>query len=216
MPSGKPKTMAVDLTGKFLSASREVRIVTNLCLYWDEIYLIETSGAPPNRMTAVPMETADLHFRGFSKAKIDPQRKQPEMFDYQKVSFTSMWNPTPGNYTRYGGVATLLADPDDKMSIMGSGDEIAMRFAAGGLARRCPRDGSATFCCWWTGGPRTRTPIRRFRNPCCRCPSTAMSSYPYPNSEAYPHDAAHAQYVREFLTRPALRLIRPLVGPNGT
>ena len=37
IPSGKPKTMAVDLTGKFLSASREVRIVTNLCVYWDEI-----------------------------------------------------------------------------------------------------------------------------------------------------------------------------------
>ena len=40
IPSGKPKTIAVDLTGKFLSASREVRIVTNLCVYWDEIFLV--------------------------------------------------------------------------------------------------------------------------------------------------------------------------------
>ena len=30
IPAGKPKTIAVDLTGKFLSASREIRIVTNL------------------------------------------------------------------------------------------------------------------------------------------------------------------------------------------
>ena len=81
-----------------------MRIVTNLCLYWDEIYLLESDAAPPNRMTAVPMESADLHFRGFSQATIDPQRKQPERFDYQTVSFTSMWNPTPGNYTRYGDV----------------------------------------------------------------------------------------------------------------
>ena len=51
MPSGKPKTMAVDLTGKFLSASREVRIVTNLCVYWDEIYLLESSAPPVTRLT---------------------------------------------------------------------------------------------------------------------------------------------------------------------
>ncbi len=41
IPAGKPKTISVDLTGKFLSASREVRIVTNLCVYWDEIFLSE-------------------------------------------------------------------------------------------------------------------------------------------------------------------------------
>ncbi len=40
IPSGKPKTMSVDLTGKFLSASREVRIVTNICVYWDEVFSI--------------------------------------------------------------------------------------------------------------------------------------------------------------------------------
>jgi tetratricopeptide (TPR) repeat protein len=39
IPAGKPKTIVVDLTGKFLSKSREIRIVTNLCVYWDEIFL---------------------------------------------------------------------------------------------------------------------------------------------------------------------------------
>ena len=43
IPAGKPKTIVVDLTGKFLSASREVRIVTNLCVYWDEIFLAENA-----------------------------------------------------------------------------------------------------------------------------------------------------------------------------
>src|ERR1022692_3294416 len=109
IPAGKPKTMAVDLTGKFLSASREVRIVTNLCLYWDEIFLVENSVPPQTRLTPVETIAADLHFRGFSKANIHPQRKQPEGFDYARVSATSMWNPTPGNYTRYGAVEKLLA-----------------------------------------------------------------------------------------------------------
>src|SRR5262249_27963992 len=33
MPAGKPKTIAVDL--RFPSTSRKLRIVTNLCVYWD-------------------------------------------------------------------------------------------------------------------------------------------------------------------------------------
>jgi hypothetical protein len=96
IPAGKPKTIAVDLTGKFLTASREVRIVTNLCVYWDEIYLVDNNAVPPNRMTTVPYLAADLHFRGFSKPTIHPLRTQPESFDYQTVSPTSNWNPTPG------------------------------------------------------------------------------------------------------------------------
>ena len=53
MPSGKTKTIAVDLTGKWLSSSRAVRIVTNLCVYWDEIFLSEGNAAPEARLTDV-------------------------------------------------------------------------------------------------------------------------------------------------------------------
>ena len=51
MPAGKPKTIAVDLTGKWASSSREIRIATNLCLFWDEVFLLEGSGAPETRLT---------------------------------------------------------------------------------------------------------------------------------------------------------------------
>jgi hypothetical protein len=53
IPAGKPKTIAVDLTGKFLSDSREIRIVTNLCVYWDEIFLGEDPSAPAVRTTPI-------------------------------------------------------------------------------------------------------------------------------------------------------------------
>src|SRR5262249_1798770 len=100
IPAGKAKTISVDLIGKFLSASREVRIVTNLCVYWDEVFLIENSAAPQATLTAMDADTAELRFRGFSQATIHPERKQPESFDYTRVAPASMWNPTPGLYTR--------------------------------------------------------------------------------------------------------------------
>jgi len=211
IPSGKPKSMAVDLAGKFLSGSRKVRIVTNLCVYWDEIFLAENNAAPGVKMTAVPIASADLHFRGFSKATIHPERKQPEMFDYQTVSLTSMWNPTPGKYTRYGAVETLLAEPDDRMAVMGSGDEIQIRFNGAALPP-VPSGWKRDFLLLVDGWAKDADANTAFSQSVLPLPFHGMSRYPYPVSESFPADAVHADYVREYLTRPALRLIRPLSG----
>jgi len=212
MPSGKPKPMAVDLAGKFLSASRQVRIVTNLCVYWDEVFLLENNAAPPVRMTALPIGSAELHFRGFSKATIHPERKQPEMFDYQTVSLTSMWNPTPGKYTRYGPVEKLLAEIDDRMVVMGSGDEIRLRFNGAGLPP-VPSGWKRDFLFLVDGWAKDADANTAFSQSVLPLPFHGMSRYPYPVSESFPGDGAHVDYVREYLTRPALRLIRPLTGP---
>jgi hypothetical protein len=209
MPSGKPKVMAVDLTGKFLSTSREVRIVTNLCVYWDEIFLVEDDAPPSVRLTTVPMLAANLHFRGFSKATIHPERKQPEKFDYQTASSTSMWNPTPGNYTRYGSVDTLLAEPDDRMVIMGSGDEVRMRFGAAGLPP-LPSGWTRDFLLLVDGWAKDADANTAFSQTVLPMPFHAMSSYPYPSNEHYPRDSAHQDYIHAFNSRPALRLVRPL------
>jgi hypothetical protein len=209
IPAGKPKTMAVDLTGKFLSASREVRIVTNLCLYWDEIFLVENSAPPEARLTPVETIAADLHFRGFSKATIHPERKQPEGFDYARVSATSMWNPTPGNYTRYGAVDKLLAEVDDRLVIMGSGDEVQLRFRAAGLPE-LPVGWKRDFLLLVDGWAKDADANTAFSQSVLPLPFHSMSRYPYPAGEHFPDDAEHERYQREYNTRPALRLIRPL------
>ncbi|HEV2844134.1 MAG TPA: ASPIC/UnbV domain-containing protein, partial [Thermoanaerobaculia bacterium] len=133
IPAGKPKTIVVDLTGKFRSASREVRIETNLCVYWDEVFLSESTGEAPAVLTELVPATADLRFRGFSRPVIHPERKQPESFDYQTWMPVTQWNPTPGLYTRYGDVRPLLKTMDDRMAIIGSGDEIRLLFDARAL-----------------------------------------------------------------------------------
>jgi hypothetical protein len=210
IPAGKPKTISVDLTGKFLSASREVRIVTNLCVYWDEIFLSEESAAPPVRLTGMGAESADLHFRGFSTPVIHPQRKQPEGFDYAQWLPVSMWNPTQGLYTRYGDVLPLIGKIDDRMVIMGSGDELRLLFperAAGPLPAGWKRD-FLLFVDGWAKDADANTAHGQTVEP---LPFHAMSQYPYPPGEQFPDDPGHRQYRAEYNTRPALRLIRPLL-----
>lgn len=215
IPSGKPKTISVDLTGKFLSASREVRIVTNLCVYWDEIFLSEDTAAPLVRLTDIQAESADLHFRGFSTPVIHPQRKQPEGFDYARWMPVSMWNPTQGLYTRYGDVLPLIGAIDDKLVIMGSGDELRLLFPerAGGPLRAGWKRDFLLFVDGWAKDADANTAYSQTVEP---LPFHAMSQYPYKDGEHFPDDAAHRQYREQYNTRPALRLIRPLVEGGAT
>jgi hypothetical protein len=214
IPSGKPKTIAVDLTGKFLSASREVRIVTNLCVYWDEIFLIDDARAPQTRLTPLNAETGDLHFRGFSRAVVDPERRQPERFLYSDVRPISNWNPTPGRYTRYGDVTSLLHSADDRMVIMGSGDEVTIEYPAGSLPA-LPTGWTRDFLLKVDGWAKDADANTAFSENVLPLPFHAMSSYPYKAAEHFPQDKEHADYVREYLTRPALHLIRPLAPASG-
>ena len=47
-------------------------------------------------------------------------------------------------------------------------------------------------------------------------PFHKMTQYPYGPSEHYPDDADHLLYRQKYNNRPALRLIRPLVGDRTT
>ncbi len=209
MPDGKPKTIPVDLTGKFLTADRHVRIVTNLCIFWDEIFLSESSDAPPIHQTLLPVLSAGLQFRGFTASTIDPQRKQPEQFHYAESTPLSHWNPTPGAYTRYGDVCELLSTVDDRYVIMESGDEIRLRLNARTLPP-VPPGWTRDFLLKVDGWAKDRDANTAYSQTVEPLPFHAMSRYPYGSNERYPDDPAHQLYLKTYNTRPALRLIRPL------
>jgi tetratricopeptide (TPR) repeat protein len=215
IPSGKPKSIVVDLTGKFLSPSREVRIVTNLCVYWDEIFLVADARTPQVFLTPLNAISADLHFRGFSRVVIDPKRQQPERFVYDDIQGVSNWNPTPGYYTRYGNVQPLVNDIDDKLVIMGSGDELKLEYPADklpDLKAGWKRD----FLLLVDGWAKDADANTAYSQSVAPLPFHGMSAYPYKSDERFPDDFAHREYVSQYLTRPALRLIRPLpaIGPE--
>jgi tetratricopeptide (TPR) repeat protein len=209
MPAGKPKSIVVDLSGKWLSASREVRIVTNLCVYWDEIFLSEDTSPPDVRLTGMNASAARLRFRGFSPSLIHPERKQPEQFSYLNAAPTSLWNPTPGTYTRYGDVRELVVAVDDRMIVMGSGDELRLQFDAQSLpplAIGWKRD----FLLLVDGWAKDRDANTAYSQNTDPLPFHGMSSYPYPPAESYPDTPKHRDYRSTYNTRPALTLIRPV------
>jgi hypothetical protein len=209
VPSGGPKTIAVDLTGKFLSASREVRIVTNMSIFWDEAFLLENTQTPPVHLTRINVESADLRFRGFSRTIIDPKHGQPEQFVYADVMPISTWNPVEGFYTRYGNVEALMNKVDDRMVVMGSGDEIRLTFSASRLPA-LPQGWTRDYLLLVDGWSKDADANTAFNDRVQPLPYHAMTQYPYKKGEHYPQDPEHVQYVHDYLTRPALRLIRPL------
>jgi hypothetical protein len=209
LPAGRPRTIAVDLSGKFVSASRRVRITTNMCVYWDEIFAATGTSAPQAVLTELVPSESELRFRGFSEVEIHPERTQPEMFHYGRLRPTSMWNPTAGLYTRFGDVRELLTTIDDRMVIMGAGDALTLRFDAAALppvADGWRRD----FLIFVDGWAKEQEANTAFGDSVEPLPFHQMSAYPYGPGEKYPTGPRHEAYLREYNNRPALRLIRPL------
>jgi hypothetical protein len=202
LPSGKTKTIAVDLTGKFLGANRELRIVTNLCVYWDEVYAGVETRAPVYTLREVQPQTAELAFHGFSRPLLDPGRLQPESFDYHATPVEAPWSPTPGMYTRYGDVEALLEAADDRMVIMGAGDELRLRYhALPAPARGWKRD----YLLYFNGWAKDSDANTAWSQSVEPLPFHKMKQYPYGGDEQYPK--TNRQYREQYNTRPMARIL---------
>jgi hypothetical protein len=57
-------------------------------------------------------------------------REQPHGFDYQETIQVPAWPPMQDGFTRYGDVTHWIRDRDGDLVVMGSGDEIDLRFQA--------------------------------------------------------------------------------------
>lgn len=198
-PSGKNKTVIVDLSDKFLSNDRRVRIRTNMEIYWDYVFFSRNEDAEAT-LTRMAPESADFHYRGFSAKSRKGGRYGPHWFDYNTTTTDQKWRDLTGTYTRYGEVTDLLQASDDMYIIANAGDETTISFDAGQLPELkegWKRD-FLIYSVGWVKDGDLNTALGQTVEP---LPFHGMSQYPYGPDEHYPKDKKHQEYQEKYNTR---------------
>lgn len=122
--NGLPKTVVLDLTGKFPKGTKEY-VVRFRGMHRPRIdYVgVDTSAPVEYKVQNLEVIEAVLGYRGISNETEDGKG-----FDYDNLSKGKQNHE--GNFTKYGDVWPLLKEVDDKLVVMDSGDEISMSFKA--------------------------------------------------------------------------------------
>ena len=212
-PSGKDKTILLDLSGLFPPAGpRRLRLATNLEIFWDRLGW--AIGRPdvaiaPRRLE---LKTAELAFRGYSVTD-QPAPSAPERPRYVLAGTMPPWRDLEGYYTRFGDVRELLTQVDDRYVIMNAGDELRLTFPeapppAAGLVRDfvVVADGWEKDGDYNTTFSRTVLPLPTHRSGRYDTPPTRLEDDPV--YRQHPDDFAryHTRYVTSEAVRDALRL----------
>jgi hypothetical protein len=197
-PGGKTKTIAVDLAGVLDPADPRLRIATTMEFYWDHVFF--TADEPPAEVqtTELTLLSADLHERGYSKVVPDLQNG-PEQFLYDEVSRLPKWPPMHGALTRFGDVTELLAQRDDRLLVLGAGDEVTVKFRV--PDRPLPAGWTRDFLLYNAGWEKDGNVLTVLGQTVEPLPFQAMSAYPWPPDERGPDSPAYRDYLRKFQTR---------------
>ncbi len=206
-PAGLPKVMTVDLSGKFLSASREIKIVTNMKIFWDQI-LVETGEYRTDfELQRLKPASAKLSHKGSARFA-SPDGRRPNQYFYDEPA-PAEWKVHVGAYTRFGDVVPPLELRDDMFVITRSGDQIEAYFDVSQLPKL--RVGWVRDYLIFVDGfgkdmdPNSAGP--QFLGP---LPFHGMSAYPYSDGARYPDTEAHKRYLREWNTRLVERAVPEL------
>ena len=108
-----------------------------------------------------------------------------------------------GLFTRFGEVAPLLTEGDDRYVVMAPGDEITVRFDATRLPQ-LPAGWTRDFLIYTEGWIKDADLNTAFGATSGPLPFWAMASYPYAPGEDYP-EAEQAEYLTTYHTRRLTR-----------
>jgi len=210
IPVGRPQTVVVDLSGRFLSDSREVRIVTSMRIYWDAASVATRATDVAPTLTRLAAADATLRWRGFSAIASDGE---PLTFDYARVSSTSPWKQMPGRYTREGDVAPLVAAVDDRFVVARPGDEVAVGFDATALPA-LPAGWTRTFLLHADGFSKEMDLNSASPDQALPLPRHGMSAYPETDAARVDPETG-APLAPEWFTRYNTRVIGRQVSRLG-
>jgi Tfp pilus assembly protein PilF len=205
-PAGLPKTMTVDLTGKFLSDDRRIRIVTGMRIYWDQILVDTSDDKAGTRVSTLDALAAELRWRGFPR-EYSPDGRRPLIYDYRTIEPSAPWKAHSGNYTRYGDVRELLNAPDNRYVITRSGDELQVDFATAALP--VLRDGwRRTWLLHANGFGKDMDLHSAQPETIGELPFHGMDPYPRRPRQQYPLTRENLEYLERYNTRT----VTPLTG----
>ena len=204
-PVGRPQTIVVHVRGEWLSSSREVRLATNMRVYWDQILVDTSGGVFPTRVTRLDPASADLRWRGFS-AEASPDGREPFGYDYTRVSASAPWKVLAGRYTREGDVRPLLTAEDDMYVVSRPGDELSIAFDERALPA-LPSGWTRTLLLYAHGWSKEMNPRSATPDAVGPLPFRAMSGYPYGPAEHYPRTRLHREYQEKYNTRVISRAV---------
>jgi len=185
-PAGEPRMMTVELTGKLAGHQGKLRVRTNMQVFWDQIFiapLVSKTVLKP-RVTELHIADANLAYHGFCQEYL-PDGKLPLTYDHDRLDniAVSKWT---GWLTRYGDVAELLHNTDDRFLIAGPGDEITLQFDASGLTP-VPAGWTRSFVLRTWGYCKDNAPFTATAGYVQPIPFRAMNQYPPGADEPYPH-----------------------------
>ncbi len=198
-PSGKNKTIVVDLTGRFPTADHRIKLTTTMAIFWDQAWCTVGEQRGDVVTTVLPVAAADLHERGFSRA-FPRFRHGPVIPQYDAPDRWRVWREATGAFTRCGDVTDLVTAADSRTIILGAGDEVTLRFdgsAVPPLPAGWQRDYVIHTDGWLKDGD-LNTASGATVEP---LPFVGMPAYPYEGANPLLQDAEYRTYLETFNTR---------------
>jgi len=201
-PAGLPRMTTLDLTGKLTGSRCVLRLSTNMECYWDQAFVAVRDAAAEAslRQSSLSARRAVLGHRGYTR-EVSPDGRLPLLYDYDHV------DPAPlalmaGNLTRHGDVRDLLADDDDRLCLVGPGDEVKLEFDARDLPR-LPPDWTRSYVLKTVGYCKDADPFTATSDRVDPLPWQRMPAFPFSSAAHRPVDASYREYLRSYQTRPA-------------
>jgi hypothetical protein len=202
-PSGKTKAMVVDVSEAVVEGQLRFRIRSSMELYFDAAFAIVNEVDASTVVQTCELQQADLHYRGFSQRVYAPeslfrQGYGPEGYDYSAVRTEPQWNEMLGRFTRYGETTQLLASQDDRLVVMGPGDELTVEFAV--PEKSVPEGWVRDFVLYNVGWDKDADLSTVYGQSAEPYPTRAMPQYPQ-NLEHQGASEEYERWLREYQTR---------------
>ncbi len=169
--------------------TRELRISTNMQIYWDRVAIVERESCPSARRTELELVKAEVADVGFTRRKLLDQRRAS--YDYSERPPLADARHPEGWYTALGDARELVAAADNALAVIGPGEELHLEFSAGEL---CPTGYERSFVLESNGWCKDTDLLTR--------DSRAVEPLPIHADLSTPdHDARRVELHRKFNTR---------------